>query len=179
MVVKGKVERPLPSITFDIKQEVFFKLLGVYFRRNRTNWEKQSDSLLGKAGRRMHILQVCKKYGYSLGFLHHLFHSLIIPLFTYGISVQGVASYDKYLSKIDKFQKREVGFGFFKEAAPILSLLEASDNKLRRALQQISSHPISHPRLLRNRGLSYVLPQVRTERVKRCFMNWCLFSFIN
>lgn len=40
MVVKGKVERPPPSITFDIKQEVFFKLLGVYFLRNRTNWEK-------------------------------------------------------------------------------------------------------------------------------------------
>ena len=82
----------------------------------------------------MHILRVCKKYGYSLGFFHHLFHSLIIPLFTYGISVWGVASYDKYLSKIGNFQKREVGFGFFKEAAPILSLLEASDNKLRKAL---------------------------------------------
>ena len=40
MVFKGKVERPLPSITFDIKQEAFFKLLGVYFCRNRTNWEK-------------------------------------------------------------------------------------------------------------------------------------------
>ena len=40
MVVKGKVERPLPSITFDIKQEVFLKLFGVYFRRNGTNWEK-------------------------------------------------------------------------------------------------------------------------------------------
>ena len=40
MVFKGKVERPLPSITFDIKQEVFLKLFGVYFRRNGTNWEK-------------------------------------------------------------------------------------------------------------------------------------------
>ena len=40
IVVKGNVERPLPSITFDIKQEVFLKLFGVYFRRNRTNWEK-------------------------------------------------------------------------------------------------------------------------------------------
>ena len=77
---------------------------------------------------------MCKKYGYSLDFLHHLFHSLIIPLFTYGISVWGVASYDKYLSKIDKFQKREVGFGLFKEASLILSPLEASDNKLQRAL---------------------------------------------
>ena len=31
MVVKGKVERPLPTVTFNIKQEEFFKLLGVYF----------------------------------------------------------------------------------------------------------------------------------------------------
>ena len=82
----------------------------------------------------MHILRVCKKYGYSLDSLHHLFPSLIISLFTYGIWVWGVASYDKYLSKIDKFRKREVGFDFFKEAAPILSLLQASDNKLRRVV---------------------------------------------
>ena len=70
MVVRGKVERPLPSITFDIKQEVFLKnkFLGVYFRINRTNCEKQIDSLLGKAGRRMQILRVCEKYGYSLDF---------------------------------------------------------------------------------------------------------------
>ena len=30
LVVKDKVERPLPTVTFDIKQEVFFKLLGLY-----------------------------------------------------------------------------------------------------------------------------------------------------
>ena len=28
MVVKGKVERPLPTVTFDIKQEEYLKLLG-------------------------------------------------------------------------------------------------------------------------------------------------------
>ena len=58
--------------------------------------------------------------------LHHLFHTLIIPIFTYGISVWGVASYDTYLSKIDKFQKRTVRFGFLEEFSPVLSLLEAS-----------------------------------------------------
>ena len=63
----------------------------------------------------MHKLWVCTKYGYSLDSLQHLFHSLIIPLFTYGISVWGVASYEKYLSKIDKFQTRTVRFGFLKE----------------------------------------------------------------
>ena len=50
MVVKGKVERPLPTVTFDIKQEEFFKLLGVYLHSNPTNWDKQIDALLSKQG---------------------------------------------------------------------------------------------------------------------------------
>ena len=50
--------------------------------------------------------------------LQRLFHSLIIPLFTYGISVWGVASYEKYLSKIDKFQTRTVRFGFLRVGRP-------------------------------------------------------------
>ena len=33
--------------------------------------------------------------------------------FSYGISIWDVASYDKYLSQIDKFQKRAVRLGFF------------------------------------------------------------------
>ena len=67
-IVKGKVERSLLIVTFDNKQEVFLKLLGVYFYSNPTDWEKQIDALLSKAGRRMHILRVCKKNGYSLDF---------------------------------------------------------------------------------------------------------------
>ena len=58
---RGKVERPTPTVTFDIKQEEFLKLLGVYLHSNPTNWDKQVDALLRKAGRRMHILRVCKK----------------------------------------------------------------------------------------------------------------------
>ena len=66
MIVKSEVERPLLTVTFDIKQEVFLNILGVYFYSNPTDWEKQIDSLLSKAGKRMHILRVCKKNGYSL-----------------------------------------------------------------------------------------------------------------
>ena len=102
MVVKCKVERPLPTVTFDIKQEEFLKLSGVYFHSNPINWDKQIDALPSKAGRRVHILRVYKKYGYSLESLHHLLHCFIIPIFTYGISVWGVASYVQYLYRIDK-----------------------------------------------------------------------------
>ena len=66
MVSVKLIERPLPTVTSDVKQEEFLKLLGVYFHSNPTNWDKQIDALLSKAGRRMHILRVCKKYGYSL-----------------------------------------------------------------------------------------------------------------
>ena len=48
-----------------------------------------------------------------------------MPPFTFGILVWGVVSYDKYRSKIDKFQGRAVRFGFVKEAMPVLSLLDA------------------------------------------------------
>ena len=60
--------------------------------QDQTPWDKQIIGLLGKAGRRIHILQVCKKYGYSLD----LFHGLIIPFPTYGISLWGTASYNEY-----------------------------------------------------------------------------------
>ena len=135
--LKGKAKRPVPTNTFDIKQEAVLKLLGVSFHSNPTTWDKEIGFLLGKAGRGIH-----KKYGFSIDSLQHLFHSLSLPLCTYGISVWSVASYDKYLSKVDKFQKRAVRFGFLKEARPILSVLEASDNKLWKSVKNSAEGPL-------------------------------------
>ena len=140
--LKGKAKRPVPTNTFDIKQEAVLKFLGVSFHSNPTTLDKEIGSLLGKAGRGIHMLLVCKKYGFSIDSLQDPFHSLIIPLFTYGISVWSVASYDKYLSKVDKFQKRAVRFGFLKEARPILSVLEASDNKLWKSVKNSAEGPL-------------------------------------
>ena len=36
--------KDLPTVTFVIKQEVFLRLLGVYFHSNPTNWDKQIKS---------------------------------------------------------------------------------------------------------------------------------------
>ena len=134
IVVKGKVERPLPTVTVDIRQEEFLKLLGVYLHSNPTNWDKQG-------GRVCTYYECARKYGYGLDSLHHLFHNLIIPIFTYGISVWSVACYDKHVSKIDKFQKRAVRFGFLKNVSPLLSLLEASDNKLWKSITTSTEGP--------------------------------------
>lgn len=68
MVVRGKVERPLPPVALDIQHETYLKILGVYFNSEPTNWDQQFDSLLSKAGKRMCILRVCKKYLPTLSF---------------------------------------------------------------------------------------------------------------
>lgn len=112
----------------------------------------------------MHILRLCKKYGYSLDSLHHLFHSLIIPLFIYGILVWGVASYVKYLSKIGKFQGRVVRFGFIKSQREPESR-EASDKKLWKSITNSTKGLLADLLVLPpgktrlpDRGHSYVLP---------------------
>ena len=63
-------------------------------------------------GRRVHILRVCKRYGYNGDMFHYLFHSLIMSLFTYAVSEWGCASYSTYLCRIDKLQDRAVRFGY-------------------------------------------------------------------
>ena len=39
--------------------------------------------------------------------------------------------------------------------------------------------PMKRTRKLRVRGHDYVLPLVRSEKFKRCFINRCLFNFIS
>ena len=59
---------------------------------------------------------------------------------------------------------------------PILSLVEASDNKLWKSVTNSTEGPLtdllppSETRLVRNHGHSYALLQIRTERFKCCFI---------
>ena len=49
----------------------------------------------------------------------------------------------KYFSKIDKLQKRAVRFSFLKEAASILSLLEALDYKFWKNITNSAEGPLA------------------------------------
>ena len=62
--------------------------------------------MMDKANSRLHILRICKYYGYTLEELTILFHSLIMSVFTYAIEVWACAYGSKYLCKIDKFCNR-------------------------------------------------------------------------
>lgn len=87
IIVKGRSEVSLPQPSQGIEQVDHIKLLGVVFHHSPNNWDLHFDTLLGKAGKRMYILRVCKKYGYNGDILHYLFHSLIMSFLTYAVSV--------------------------------------------------------------------------------------------
>ena len=97
----------------------YLKLLGVIFQDSPTNWDKHFDDLMERALKRMHILRVCKRNGYSVSDLDYLFNCLIMSLFTYCIRVWGVAAYTKYLSQIDRLLRTAFRFGYIQHEKSI------------------------------------------------------------
>lgn len=58
-----------PIVT--IKSMLYLGLLGVTVRDSPTNWNKLFADSMEKALKRMHILRVCKRNGYSLSDLDY------------------------------------------------------------------------------------------------------------
>ena len=87
MVERGRTWKSLPEQVEGVERKQEHKISGVTFNENPCNWDTQFDSMLSKAVARMHILRVCKYYGYSISEVHQLFNSLIMLIFLYGIEV--------------------------------------------------------------------------------------------
>ena len=103
---------PPPEPIVTTERVSYLKFLGVTFQDSPTNWDKHFDDLMERAVKRMHILRVCKRNGYSVSDLEYLFNCLIMSLFNYCIRVWGVAAYTKYLSQIDRLVRRAFRFGY-------------------------------------------------------------------
>ena len=123
----------------------------------------------------LYILRICKKFGYSQENLHYLFNTLIMSLFKYALPVWGCANYSTYLVNIDKLQNRAVKFGYLKHTVPIYDLIESSDNTIWNNIKNNPRHPLAHllppqrTRILRSRSHNFILPKIKTERLKMCF----------
>ena len=132
----------------------------------------------------MYILRVCKYYGFSKKDLDLLFHSLIVSALVFGIEVWGCASYNKYLSQIDKLFKRAFKYGYSIPKLHLLDIINTKDKKLwDKIIANLSYalYTLLSPKRklqLRDRGHDYELPNIRTERFKRVFLNRCLFKLV-
>ena len=126
----------------------------------------------------MHILRVCKSYSYASDQLTKLFETLILSLFTYAIEVWGSALLKKYLKRIDQFFRRARSTKEY----DMSSLIEEKDRALLRKITKVTEHllydllpEIGH-RILRTQNNNYILPQIKTERFRRYFVNRSLFD---
>ena len=191
MIVRGKVSTPLPDHIPSIERKEWLKLLGVTMEDIPGKWDKHFEEMMKKASRRMYILRVCKHYGLSthqsslLFFsMDLLFNSLIVSLFTFAVEVRGGASYNKYVSQIDKFVNRAYRNGYTSNRSDFKATISNRDKKLwsriinddKNALRNLLPSKLNRP--LRRRGHDFELPIIKTERFKNAFINRCLFNFI-
>ena len=129
MIIHGNVTYPLPEPLPTITRKSWLKLLGVTLHEKPGNWDNHFNEIMSKAGGRMYILRVCK-YGFSKKDLDLLFHSLIVSALVFGIEVWGCASYNKYLSQIDKLFKRAFKHGYSIQKLHIIDIINTKDKKL-------------------------------------------------
>ena len=93
-----------------------------------------------------------------------------------------VASRSKYLDLIDKLQKRAFRYGYIGHVTPIRQIIEDRDLKMWTDMTSVPEHPVKdllptkRKRSLRKRNHEFILPKIRTERFKNCFVNRCLFK---
>ena len=80
----------------------------------------------------MHILRICRSYGYSKKQLTILFDALIMSLFAYGIEVWGSALEKKYLERIDKFLRRAYRYGYTTKSVQIIDLIKERHESIRK-----------------------------------------------
>ena len=184
MVVKGKTQKPIPAPLEGICRKNELKLCGIAFNENPCNWDTQFESMMEKANSRLYTLRVCKYCGYLLEELSILFDSLITSFFMCGIEVWASAYNNKYLLQLDEFCKRAVRYGYTTYYIPIMERIRAGEKAVVRQNNKRPKHPLHSllpplkTRILRQRGHNFMLPVVKTERFKRCFINRCFFNFI-
>ena len=176
MIVRGKVSTPLPDHIPSIKRKEWLKLLGVTMEDIPGKWDKHFEEMMKKASRRMYILSVCKHYGLSTHKLDLLFNSLIVSLFTFAAKVWGGASYNKYVSQIDKFVNRAYRNGYTINRSDFKTTISNRDKKLWSRIHNLLPSKLNRP--LRRRGHDFELSIVKTESFKNAFINRCLFNFI-
>ncbi|CAB3982307.1 Hypothetical predicted protein, partial [Paramuricea clavata] len=141
MVVSGKSTNPLPEPITGIERKTWLKLLGTTLQNDPNCWDLQVNNLISKASSRMHILRICRSYGYSKKNLTILFDALIMSLFSYGIEVWGSALEKKYLERIDKFLRRAYRYGYTTKSVQIIDVIKERDMSL---FEKICSNP-DHP----------------------------------
>ncbi len=100
--------------------------------------------ILKKASSQLHILRVCKFYGYATHDLHLLFNSLIMPILYFSIEVWGCAYKNKYLEQVNSFLRHAYRFGYTSRLININDVInELRDHKLWNKIVSNRDNPLN------------------------------------
>ena len=100
---------------------------GVTFQGN-CKYRKHVRAKLIKANTRLFVTRSSRKEGLSQGAVDRLFSALVLPNFTYGLSVNGAVDAD--LIVIQNFLDRSFKRKYISKRMDIRDLLEKADRKL-------------------------------------------------
>ena len=99
-----------------------------------------------------------------------------MSVFLCGVEAWGAAYQRKFLDKIDRFLKRAHRFGFTTKKTAILDLIKNRDSELFKNVTSVDHilHDLLSPKrrcVLRECKHDFILPRVKTECFKNCFLN--------
>ena len=136
---------------------------------------------LVEANRGLHVLRTLRKEQYTQAEIDHLFISLVLPNFTYGLPVYGASDSDLGIIQhfLDRCHKRR----FISHPVSINELLDNQDHRLFKKINCIEHHPLS-PLMPSKKDTKYnlresrcKLPKVNTVRYKSIFVNRLIFKY--
>ena len=173
LVGRKKNHNVLYSPINNIPQCNSFVLLGVTLQSDR-------GTKLVKANKCLHVLQTLRKEHYSRAEIDHLFISIVLPNFSYALSVYGASESDLMVIQnfLDQCHKRRfISFPVF-----IKNLLNKQDRNILKKLISTDCHPLkdiipiqkTYVHNLRKKG--YACPKINTERFMNTFVNRLIFK---
>ena len=153
-------------------------LLGLTFQPN-CKFSEHVRLKLTKANKCLHILRTLRKELFSQKEIDHLFKTLVLPILTYGLAVYGASDSD--LNVIQRFLDRCHKRHFTSQTVSIFNLLEQQDKS---AFKRAINNHMLRAIIPKGKELVYNLrrrrchlPQIKTERYKKTFVNRLIFKY--
>ena len=173
----NSIEYPRVS---NIPQYSSLPLLGVTLQHD-CKFSSHVRQKLIKANKCLYILRTLRKEHFSQVEIDHLFLSLVLPNFTYGLPVYGASLAD--LNVVQNFLDRCHKRHYISYPISITQLLYKQDSRLFRKINLTPNHPLS-PYLPPKKKSAYGLrntrclfPKISTDRFKSTFVNRLIFKY--
>ena len=155
-----------------------FVLLGVTLQSDG-KFNEHVRTKLVKANKCLHILRTLRKEHYSQAEIDHLFISIVLPNFSYALSVYGASESDLTVIQnfLDRCHKRRfISFPVF-----IKNLLNKQDRNILKKLISTDCHPLkdiipvqkTYVHNLRKKGCAR--PKINTQNFMNTFVNRLIF----